>query len=567
MSNIESYLETMRRMNELAVSTAEERFSSLRHPSHHHPSSGDHLHPHPPPPASTTTPATTPATPTTPASTIAVAAVKGTATTGVGGGERAGVAVGIKTADQEVAHAPIQVDDKALVLRGMETDTLSPLLGESILAGWDKGEGGVSASVIAGSSTHNNDTTLATSVAVKEGAVPNGKGEVGVDGGVVTLGDLPSSTAAAGVKNKKRSSVMSSSASVQSHSPSQSTSLKSATAPSVQGVCRLEMEMIRRHAKHQQSNHHLTAVSKHLWFVSYVIKLQETTSLSHQEIPPRLVVVYNLYITTIKPVIFILMLSSSSLPSFTILVLITILITIPTSCLRLLGVIHRLLTHGFAEHLDVVLFYRILEDTVVDPNDYHKPLVHRTIFCVAEYVHVGPEAFMAYLEEKKITPCSELLAQVREIKDRRERHRKRKEKEKRLSSDHLNDMSRVGSKHRKGDHRTHKTAQDNNSSPESGNDGGEGRSRPRGGLSTGGTGGSGVWMVGSPESPDDHDYSASDSNRNSPSPTSSGRPSPTANMFRTRSGWSGSIRYGKCKLPSPDPDPDIYPFPRPISLL
>ena len=212
-------------------------------------------------------------------------------------------------------------------------------------------------------------------------------------------------------------------------------------------------------------------------------------------------------------------------------------IIITPSCLRFLGIIHRLLTHGFAQHLDVVLFYRIVEDTVVDLHDYPKPLVHRTLLCVAEHVHVGPEAFIAYLEERKITPCSELLAQVREIKDRRERHRKRKEKEKRLSSDHLNEMARVGSKHKKRDHRTgtNTTSQDNNSSPESVNPRDVGVSRGRMGA-----GGSGVWMVGSPESPDDHDNSASDSNRNSP--TSSGRPSPTAHMFRTRSGWSGSLQ-------------------------
>ena len=314
MTNIESYLAAMRQMNELAVATAEERFSSLRRPSHQQQLSS-HEHPPPPSPPANATAAST-ANPAT-ASPKGKGKGKGiattVATTVVDAGEFAdagGVGVVVTTADSEVVHAPILVDAKTLsdkALRRVETDTLSPLLGESILAAWGDGEGASEGmGMIDSSSTHNTDTAHASSVSVKEGAVSHGKVEVGVEGVVVPVADPPSSSITGVTKKKKSSSslMMSSSPSVQSHSPSLSPSVKSAPPAAAQGVCRLEMEMIRRQVKHRQSNHHLTAVAQHLWFVSYVLKLQESTSLSHQEIPPRLVVT-NLTIT-LKSVGYIL---------------------------------------------------------------------------------------------------------------------------------------------------------------------------------------------------------------------------------------------------------------------
>ena len=312
----------MRTMNELAVTTAEERFSSLRHPSHH-----QHSHGLPP------TPPTDAATDPTPTITAAASASATTTnvkskskskpnTRGIDGSIHAGVedVVGeVLTADQEVVHKPILVDDNTLsdkaaremetdtlspllgetilAAREMETDTLSPLLGESILATWGDGEG---VSVVAGSITPHTDATHATTVTVKDDAVPLGNVEMGVEDGMVA------SASVVGVTKKKKTVLMASSPSVQLHSPSLSIIIpKTAVVPVVQGVCRLEMERIRRQVKHRQSTHHLTAIAKHLWFVSFVLKLQETTSLSHQEIPPRLVDSY-LLITLNLSVIFLL---------------------------------------------------------------------------------------------------------------------------------------------------------------------------------------------------------------------------------------------------------------------
>ena len=86
---------------------------------------------------------------------------------------------------------------------------------------------------------------------------------------------------------------------------------------------------------------------------------------------------------------------------------------LPACCCRFLGLVQRLLSHGFGGHLDVALFYRAVEDTVTDGRDLAKPLVHRAVFAVAEHVGVGPEAFLAYLEGRKLAPASELLAMVR----------------------------------------------------------------------------------------------------------------------------------------------------------
>ena len=58
VTNIESYLAAMRQMNELAVATAEERFSSLRRPSHQQQLSS-HEHPPPPSPPANATAAST----------------------------------------------------------------------------------------------------------------------------------------------------------------------------------------------------------------------------------------------------------------------------------------------------------------------------------------------------------------------------------------------------------------------------------------------------------------------------------------------------------------------------
>lgn len=94
---------------------------------------------------------------------------------------------------------------------------------------------------------------------------------------------------------------------------------------------------------------------------------------------------------------------------------------LPSSCYVFLGVLKQLLMLGFT--LSHELFYVIIEKTI-EKEDHKDIVVHRAVKALRDELGIDSDVFLSYLEQKSISPCPELLTQVRHIniqKKRKER--------------------------------------------------------------------------------------------------------------------------------------------------
>jgi hypothetical protein len=94
----------------------------------------------------------------------------------------------------------------------------------------------------------------------------------------------------------------------------------------------------------------------------------------------------------------------------------------PSSCFKFIYVIQSILARGW--DLTNETFFLILERVLTQAEDYSNVTVNKAIRAARDVVGVGPEEFLKYLEDRKITPCPELLAQIRS--HRRKKARKEK---------------------------------------------------------------------------------------------------------------------------------------------
>jgi hypothetical protein len=136
----------------------------------------------------------------------------------------------------------------------------------------------------------------------------------------------------------------------------------------------VDLMSMKRKARHRIYCQKMESLSKAVWFTLIVTKLKDHTKKSFQRIP---------------------------------------------QCLyKLLAVIHILLMYAWPLTPD--LFW-ILLDRTIDPVDHKEIIVHRTLKAIREYVKISPEQFMSYLDSHGIQPCTELLSQLREMKQQKTR--------------------------------------------------------------------------------------------------------------------------------------------------
>jgi hypothetical protein len=136
----------------------------------------------------------------------------------------------------------------------------------------------------------------------------------------------------------------------------------------------VDLMSMKRKAKHRIYCQKMESLSKAVWFTIIITKLKEHAKKSFQRIP---------------------------------------------ICLyKLLAVIHILLMYNWTISQEI---FWILLDKTMDPADHKEIIVHRTIKAIREYVKISPEAFMSYLESHGIQPCTELLSQIREMKQQKTR--------------------------------------------------------------------------------------------------------------------------------------------------
>jgi hypothetical protein len=86
---------------------------------------------------------------------------------------------------------------------------------------------------------------------------------------------------------------------------------------------------------------------------------------------------------------------------------------LPQSCFKFLGALYLIIQYGY--DITQAIFYDILEQTVLD-QDHKEIVVHRALRAVREHILIDAETFLEYLNSRSIQPCSELLAQVREMR-------------------------------------------------------------------------------------------------------------------------------------------------------
>ncbi len=90
----------------------------------------------------------------------------------------------------------------------------------------------------------------------------------------------------------------------------------------------------------------------------------------------------------------------------------------PASCFKFLSALYMMIQYGF--EVTHNLFYEILERTIRD-EDHKGIVVHRALRAVREHIRIDAEHFLEYLNSRGIQPCSELLAQVRLLRQQRTR--------------------------------------------------------------------------------------------------------------------------------------------------
>ena len=91
---------------------------------------------------------------------------------------------------------------------------------------------------------------------------------------------------------------------------------------------------------------------------------------------------------------------------------------LPISCFKFLGAVYMIIQYGF--EVTEGVFYNILEQTV-EEQDHKEIIVHRALRAIREHLSIDAETFLDYLNSRSIQPCSELLAQVRQIRVARTR--------------------------------------------------------------------------------------------------------------------------------------------------
>lgn len=138
------------------------------------------------------------------------------------------------------------------------------------------------------------------------------------------------------------------------------------------------MELMRKDAEHKMKCNKLDNLLNATWFVAFTIKLKEYLHRS----------------STICP----------------------------KNCFIFLAVLKYLIGLGFT--INAKVFYIVIESTLTDKDDHKAVIVHKAVKALREVVNIGAEAFMKYLESKEITPCPELLAQIRANKRKRARKEK-----------------------------------------------------------------------------------------------------------------------------------------------
>jgi hypothetical protein len=156
----------------------------------------------------------------------------------------------------------------------------------------------------------------------------------------------------------------------------------------------VDLLSMKRRAKHRIYCQKMESLSKAVWFITILTKLRDHTKKSFQKIP--------------------------------------------ISLFKFLGIIHILLMYGWSFNTE--LFWMLIDNhddssshshsnshsnnpkmKTIEPQDHKEIIVHRTIKAIREYLKISPEVFMKYLDSHGIQPCSELLAQIREIKQQRTR--------------------------------------------------------------------------------------------------------------------------------------------------
>jgi len=138
------------------------------------------------------------------------------------------------------------------------------------------------------------------------------------------------------------------------------------------------MEVMRRDAEHKMKCDKLDNLLNAKWFVTFTTKLKEYLNRSST--------------------------------------------VCPKNCFIYLTVLKHLIGLGFT--INAKVFYRVIEATLTDKDDHKAVIVHKAVKALREVVNIGAEAFMKYLESKEITPCPELLAQIRANKRKRARKEK-----------------------------------------------------------------------------------------------------------------------------------------------
>lgn len=136
----------------------------------------------------------------------------------------------------------------------------------------------------------------------------------------------------------------------------------------------VDLLSMKRRARHKIYCQKMESLSKAIWFTTIITKLKDHSKKSYQKTP--------------------------------------------ISLYKFLGVIHILLMYGWTFTVD--LFWLLIEKTI-DPQDQKEIIVHRTIKAVREYLKISPDIFLKYLDSNGIQPCSELLAQIREMKQQKTR--------------------------------------------------------------------------------------------------------------------------------------------------
>ena len=136
----------------------------------------------------------------------------------------------------------------------------------------------------------------------------------------------------------------------------------------------VDLLSMKRRAKHRIYCKKMEALSKSVWFISLLTKMRDHSRKSFQRVP--------------------------------------------LSLYKFLSIVQILLMYGWT--ITTELFWQILEKTI-ESQDHKEIIVHRALKAVRDYLEIDVETFMNYLEKNDIQPCSELLAQVREIKQGRKR--------------------------------------------------------------------------------------------------------------------------------------------------